>query len=128
MPALNIVQLTVNNEPIGIKPNSFSFTDGRGDRTVRTKMSGNNSTTIASTDVETAISMCKFSLIMESSTPDTVIEWRDNIDANVVVAQDSSTGKTYTFNRAIITTSPEFAAGADAEVEIEFQSARVVKS
>ena len=42
MPGLNVVQLTVNNEAIGIKPNSFSYKTGRGERRVRTKMSGSN--------------------------------------------------------------------------------------
>ena len=126
MSALNIVQITVNNEPVGIKPNSFKFKAGVGDRTVRTKMSGNNIDTVVSTDVETSKAMCSFTLLTEADTAPTVIQWQDNLDANVVVGQDSFTGKTYTFNKAIIISDPEFGTGVDGETEVEFESTRVI--
>jgi hypothetical protein len=125
MSALNVVQITVNNEPIGIKPNSFKFKPGIGDRNVRTKMSGNNIDTVVSTDIETAKGMCSFTLLTEGDTIATVTTWQNNLDANVVVGQDTETGKTYTFTRAIIITDPEFGTGVDGETEIEFESSRV---
>lgn len=127
MAALNIIQLTINNEPIAIKPNSFSMTGGRGERHVRTKMSGANTDTVVSVDIETSKSMSKFTLLTETSTSTKIFEWQDNFDANVVVAQDDA-GNTYTFNRAIITTDPEIQSGVDGETEVEFESSSVAVS
>ncbi len=126
MAALNVIQLTINNEAIGIKPNSFKFTTGRGERTVRTKMSGSNLSTVQSSDVETQVSMCKFTLLSETDTTAKLTEWQDNFDSNVVIAQDAD-GNTYTFTKAIITSDPEISAGVDGEVEIEFTSSPVVQ-
>ena len=126
MSALNIVQISVNNETIGIKPNSFSFTSGRGERQVRTKMAGSSTTTVVSQDVETQKSMPKFILITETDTPSKVIEWQDNLDSNVVTAIDVD-GNTYTFNKAILTSDPEFVAAVDGETALEWESQVVVQ-
>lgn len=126
MTALNIVQITVNNQAVAIKPNSCSFTAGRGERTVRTKMSGRNLSTVASEDVETQTSMIKFTLLTETDTTDLVTSWQDNGDANGIVMQDVD-GNTYTFNKAIITNDPEINSGVDAETEVEFTSSPLVK-
>jgi len=125
MAALNIIQLAINNETIAIKPNSFSFTGGRGERTVRTKMTGSSVSTVISTDVETQKSMVKFVLISETTTAPKVFEWQDRFDENSLVAIDSE-GNTYTFNRAILITDPEINAAVDAETAIEFESQSVV--
>ena len=69
--------------------------------------------------------MAKFTLFSETDTASKVTEWQDNLDANVVIAQDND-GNTYTFNKAIITNDPEIAAGVDGEVEVEFRSSTVV--
>ena len=126
MAALNVVQIAVNNETIGIKPNSFVFTGGRGERTVRTKMTGSATTTVVSTDVETQKSMCNFTLITETDTPAKVFEWQDNLDSNVVTVIDDD-GNTYTFNKAILTTDPQITAAVDGETPLEFESQVVVQ-
>jgi len=127
MSGFNVVQITVNNEPVAIKPNSFKFKPGVGDRNVRQKMSGNNIASVVTTDIETSKAMCSFTLLMEGDTVEKVVQWQDNVDANVVIGQDSETGRTYTFVRAIIVTDPEFATGVDGEVEVEFESSRVAQ-
>jgi len=126
MGALNVVQMTINNEAIGIKPNTFEFTPGRGDRRVRTKMSGNNKQTVLSVDKETEFSKVMFTLITETDTAKKIMEWQDNFDANVIVAQDDG-GNTYTFNQAILLTDPSIKSGVDGETPIEFQSETVAK-
>lgn len=125
MATLATPQIVVNNETIGIKPNSFTYTEGFGERKVRVKSTGGGQKEIITTrDVETELSMCKFIIYAEDTPIETVRDWLANVDANVIQAADGNFQRTFT--QAIITNNPEVNLGVDGEVEVEFQSAPAV--
>ncbi len=121
MSGLATPQIIINNEVIAIKPNSFTYDEGFGERSVRVKSSGGGSKTIVVTrNVETEMSTCKFVVLTEDTTLAKLRVWLNNLDNNVV--QVSDTGFQRTFSQAIITNKPEAALGADGETEIEWMS------
>lgn len=126
MSALDAIQATINNVTYGVKPNSVTFTAGRGERMLRTKQSGSGVTNVVSKDAETQFSVVKFTLLSETDTPATVTEWQDNFDNNRIVLVDPD-GNPYTFNRAVITADPEHGVGAEGEVEIEWNSEPMIQ-
>lgn len=119
--ALSIVSVIVNNEVVSIKPNSFSFTEGFGERKVRAQSAGPGSTSnVTSEDIETQFSMCKFMLYTTAAHVNLVRRWQANFDQNKVTASDE--GITRSFENAIIINNPEVNIGVDGEIEVEFQS------
>lgn len=121
MAGLSTPQILVNNEVIGIKPNSFEYDEGFGERNVRTKSAGGASRQIVVTrNVETEKSTVKFVLFTEDSSISVVRQWLNNIDANVIQASDS--GFNRTFNQAIITGNPTNGLGVDGEIPLEWES------
>lgn len=121
MPALVNPTVVVNNVPIYIKPNSFSYTEGAGERKVRPKTSGPGAIkNVITEDVETQFSMVKFTLLSETEAVDFHKDWLDRLDQNTIQATLGDFDRT--FNRAIITTDTEISFGQDGEFEIEFRT------
>lgn len=110
----------VNGTVVAVKPNSFSYTEGFGERKVRVASSGGGSTTqITSEDIETQTSMCKFMLYATSDNVELIRGWQDKRNANAIEVTDKDEFKR-NFKKAIITNDPNIALGVDGEVEIEF--------
>lgn len=116
----------VNNEPVPIVPNSLTFTEGKGEQTMRAASIGGAETEqVFSENVETNFSMVKFSVFNDPVSINLVRSWKANKNLNVV----SVTGKTSdgeklirTFNKAAILNDYEVALGSDTTIEIEFKS------
>lgn len=121
MAGLATPTIQVNGETIAIKPNSFEYDEGFGERKVRIKSAGGSSRqTVVTGDVETQKSSFKFTLLTEDTSIEQVLEWLQKVDTNVVQAAD--VGFTRVFNQAIITTPPKNLLGVDGEIEIEWES------
>jgi len=125
MAAISTPAIVVNNVPVGIKPNSFSYTEGFGERNVRVASAGGSAKeTIVSENVETQLSMVKFTLFTTSGNLTLAREWAANKGNNVIEASDDNF--TRSFTNAIITNDFEVSAGVDGEFEIEFKTTAAV--
>lgn len=123
MGGLSVPQIIVNDEVIAIKPNSFSYTEGFGERTVRTKSAGGGNTTIVVTEnAETQTSMVKFTILTEDTSIEKVRGWLALKDANRIQAGEGSFSRT--FAQAVITNNPEAALGESGEIALEFTAQR----
>jgi len=112
----------VNGDTIAIKPNSFSYTEGFGERKVRVASSGGGATTqITSEDIETRISTCRFMLYSTEDSVALIRDWQDRRSANAIEVSDKDVFKR-NFQKAIITNDPNVALGVDGEIEVEFTS------
>lgn len=121
MTGLATPTIQVNGDTIGIKPNTFEYDEGFGERKVRVKSAGGSSRqTVVTRDVETQKSSFKFTLLTEDVSVDLVREWLAKEDTNVIQAADVNF--TRVFNQAIITTPPKNLLGVDGEIEIEWES------
>lgn len=116
----------INNVTIAIKPNSFSYTEGFGERKVRVASAGGGSISqITSEDIETQLSMCKFMLYSTSDNVKLIRKWQTLSDGNCVEVTDKD-GFKRVFGGAIITNDPDVGLGVDGEVEVEFTTKAAV--
>lgn len=123
MGGLSTPQVIVNDEVVAIKPNSLSYTEGRGERNVRTKSAGGGSTSVVVTrNAETETSMVKFVVLTEDTSIETVLGWLDLFDANRVEFSEGGLDRTVT--QATVTNNPEVNIGESGEIEIEFTGQR----
>ncbi len=128
MTSLFAPTIVVNNTAVAIKPNSFTYTEGFGERKVRVASTGGGQTTqIFSDDIETQMSTCKFMLYTTSDNVDLVRGWQANGSVNAIEVTDKD-GFTRTFLQALITNDPEVALGVDGEVEVEFTTKRTIST
>ena len=126
MRALFAPTVVVNSVAIGIKPNSFSYKDGLGERNVRVASVGGGGTeTIVSENIETQQGVCTFTLFSTDANAKLIRQWLFNRENNSVEVTDKG-GFSRTFLKAIVVNDPEIALGQDADVEVEFQSQRAV--
>lgn len=119
-------QIIIDNQVIGIVPNSFSYTEGFGEQTYNVQSGGGNSVqTVLGQNVETAMSDVKFRVY---NTLDNIELLRSYKAANilgrtqVITASDQASGMTRTFQGGILTNNYEVALGADSEIDIEFKT------
>ena len=114
-------QILVNGATVGIKPNSFDYDEGFGERNVRVKSAGGSSRQMVVTEnVETQKSGIKFTLLTEDTSITIVRGWLALKDQNIIQAGD--VGFDRVFNQAIITNVPKNMLGVDGEMEIEWES------
>lgn len=112
----------VNGVSVAIKPNSFSYKEGFGERKVRIASGGGGTLTqVVSEDIETQLSTCKFMLYSTSDNVSLVRTWQKDGDANAVEVTDKD-NFSRVFTNAIITNDPDVALGVDGELEVEFTS------
>lgn len=116
--------VTVNDEVILIKADSFEYTLGFGDMNLRPESAGGGSQEIVATeDVSTKISMCKFTVLTKSTTKNQVTGWlvaSRRGPGNVVKASEGDFN--VTFRQARIITDTNFSLGSEGETEIEFKA------
>ena len=125
-----MIQLTnaavlANNEVVGVDPNSVSFTEGKGEQSMRTvSVGGGKVEQVYAENVETNMSKLKFSM---PTTPENVklaLAWKNNKNGNVyVIAGSTPEGDvTRTFTQAAVVNDYEVPVGVDASIEIEIMS------
>lgn len=126
-----MIQLTdaavlMNDEAIGINPNSLSYTEGFGEQNVRAVSIGNGKTEqVFARNLETNFSTVKFTL---PTTPDNIElarSWKAAGNGNVCqIAGSTPDGKdvTRTFTQAVVINDYEVAIGSEADIEIEIRS------
>lgn len=123
MGALINPAVVVNNQPVAIKPNSFSYTEGFGEFKTRVQTAGPGSIeNINTEDVETQKSMVKFTLLTTTENIDIARQWKANFDQNSITATAPDFSRS--FGSALLMTDVEIAAGQEGEFEVEFTTRR----
>lgn len=121
---LAVPTIKVNNDVIGIVPNTFKFTPGDGETKVRAASTGgNNATSVHTQDAEMMYSVVKFHLMNTINNMSMVRDWKANFAANTVEALQRGTGDQKDFSLAYksmsVTNDPENVAAADGVIEVE---------
>lgn len=111
----------VNNLSTPIVPNSFSYTEGFGEQTVRTQSAGGGGVqSVFSNNVETNLSMVKFSMFPTAENIALIRQWKSNGNENVISA--SGSGLTRSFTNATLVNDYEVNLGADSQIDLEFKT------
>lgn len=120
--ALSNATVVVNNLATPIVPNSFTFTEGLGEQTMRTQSSGGGSVqTVFSNNVETNKSMVKFSVYNTAENIDLLKTWKQNKDANAISVTGDD-GFARSFSGAALINNYEVNLGSDTAIDVEFES------
>ncbi len=118
--ALSNPTVVVNNLATPIVPNSFTFTEGLGEQTIRTQSSGGGSVEpVFSENVETNKSMVKFSVFNTAENIDLVKTWKQNKNANAISV--TGEGLTRSFSGMALISNYEVNLGSDTTIDIEFE-------
>jgi len=121
---LSDAALLVNDEAIGIIPNSLVFTEGLGEQKIRAVSIGGGATEqVFANDLETNYAMVKFDM---PTTPENVAlarSWKTNGNGNVAqIAGETAEGQlTRTITQAALTADYEIPIGTEANISIEMQ-------
>lgn len=119
---LSTPTITVNNVVVAIIPETFTYTEGKGEATLRAASSGGGRvTTVFTRNVSTQISAPKFGLYNTNESLDLAREWANNDDENVITATDVN-GFSRTFSGAAITNDYEPKLSSDGSIDLEFMS------
>jgi hypothetical protein len=112
--------VTVNDQVIGIVPNSCSYKPGLGDVNVRAQSAGGRSIDVVVTEnAETMISSVTFSLYNTQANVGYVRDWQNNTtNGNTITLSDGSFVES--FREMFVVTDPEVSLGADGSVEVVF--------
>ncbi len=121
---LSVPTIKLNNDVIEIMPNSFMYTPGDGEVTVRAASTGGGNTkAIHTQNAETMFSKQKFSLPNTGRNADLIRDAKASIGGNTIDAIQLGTGTAKDFRLAFrnlsITNDPEVNASADGVIEVE---------
>ena len=117
--------LLVNNEAVGIVPNTLVFTEGKGEQSVRAMSTGGGGVEqVFANNLETNFSTIKFSLPVTIDNVKLAKGWKVNGNQNVVqIAGFTVDGDlTRTFTQAALINDYEVAIGTETDIEIEMNA------
>lgn len=110
--------VNVNNQAVFIIPNSCMYTEGKGEQTVSTQVSGSNVETVLSDNAETKMSKVSFELSNTPANIETARLWKSLENNNGIIIQDDS-GFTRTFTNMTLTADYEVNLGTGGNIPIE---------
>lgn len=121
--AVTTPKITVNNQNIAIKPNSFKFTEGLGEQKVDVQSAGGNAVQqVIKQDANTMKSSVKFALENTIANIEVTKTWKLNPGANAITATAAITGDfTRTFSLCTLINNYEVGLGVDTDTELEFE-------
>jgi hypothetical protein len=122
---LSDVTVVVNNETVGVIPNSVSYTEGFGEQAVRAvSIGGGKTEQVFSNDLESNYSKVKFDLPSTVDNIDLARKWKVQGNANVVSlqAQNADGNVVRTFTGAAFTADYDVELGVDSNISCEFMS------
>lgn len=122
---LSDASVLVNDEVVGIIPNTLKYTEGFGEQKVRTMSIGGGAVEqLFSRDLESAYSKATFDL---PTTPENIAlarAWKANGNLNSVqIAGKTVEGDlTRTFTQAVFVSDPEIEIATEGVINVEFNS------
>lgn len=122
--------ILVNNEPVGIMPNSLVYDEGLGEQNMRAaSFGGDEVEPVYSDNIETKFGSVTFALPATIQNINLARAWKVNRNNNVVqvvgTTPDGGT-LTKTFTSAAILNNYPVALGSDTDIPIEFKSRAAV--
>lgn len=119
--AISTPSIVVNNVPVGILPNSFKYTEGLGEQTMRTQSAGGGSVDIVySTNAESLMSKVTFSMLNTAQNINLIKGWKTNTNKNAISVADQLSGFTRNFSNMALVSNYEVELGADGTIALEF--------
>lgn len=126
---LSNVSVIVNNDLVAIIPNSFTFTEGLGEQTVRAASAGGAQVEqVYSDNVEMRYSTIKFDLPATIANIAKAREWKQNKNRNLLqMAGKTVDGNiTRTFSQASLLSNYEIGVSSDGKLSLEWRSSPAV--
>jgi len=128
---LNNPTITVNNNPIPVKANSVSYTEGLGEQTLRVESTGGgNVTQVYADNIEMKKSKVKFSMLPTVANIESARQWKilANSNAITITGIDNITLQTLTrtFASCALISNYDVNLSSDGDMEIEFEGASAV--
>lgn len=118
--------ITVNNDTVGIVPNSLSFNEGRGEQNILAVSDGGGRVSqVFSNNLETNFANVTFSVRTTADMVERVLQWKDNGNNNVIIiAAEDANGNDFirTFTQAAFTANYEVQIQAEGVIEVGFAS------
>lgn len=119
--ALSNPTVLINNLAVAVVPNSVTYTQGKGEQTVRVQSAGGGSVqSVFSNNVETNLSTVKMSLFPTAENIALIDGWKDNGNSNAISI--TATGLTKSFANAALINDYEVSLGSDTQIDIEFKT------
>ena len=116
----------VNNDAVGIVPNSLTFTEGLGEqRVLAVSEGGGQVSQVFSNDLESNFGMVRFSMRSTAGNIEKVRGWKAGGNTNVVIiAGEDAEGNDFirTYTQASITNNYEVGIATEGVIEVEFQA------
>ena len=116
----------VNNDAVGIVPNSLVFTEGMGEqRVLAVSEGGGEVSQVFANDLETNFGMVRFSMRSTANNIEEVRSWKANGNKNVVIiAGEDAEGNDFirTYTQASIANNYEVGIATEGVIDIEFQA------
>ena len=122
---LTTATVVVNNEVIGIVPNSVEIDEGLGEQDVKAvSVGGGKVEQLYIEDVETKFGEAKFEMPTTPENIELARAWKVNQNRNVVQIVGSTTEGTVTrtYTQAALTENYKIPVGPDATMEIRFKA------
>lgn len=122
--AISGTELKINNETISYEPNTLVYGSGKGDRKVSPQVDGGGRVShVFSNDISTAFGMVKFSLRVTVNNRRKYETLHTNEEKNVIKLTMPD-GTPEIFEEMAIVNQPEFDAGVDGLIELEFNGSQ----
>jgi hypothetical protein len=130
--SLSVPAIRVDNDVIGIVPNTFKFTYGAGETNVRAASTGGgNAQSVHSQNAETMFSKVMFSLYPTAENFIRIKNWKTGIANHTLEAMQRDAGVRGDFAEAFkglsMTNDPDIVAAADGVIEIEMAGDRILQ-
>lgn len=115
----------VNDQIVGIVPNSLVFTEGQGEQDIKAaSLGGGRVEQVYSENIETNFSMVNVELYATKDSIEDSKTWKSNANQNVVqiFGRTPEGVVSRTFTQAALLTDPAKALGTDTTIPLEFKA------
>jgi len=113
--------ITINGITVPIAPNTFTFTEGKGEQSLEVQSSGGGTVeSVYMDNAESKLSKVTFSMKNPAENIDLIRSWKSNLNNNSISAV--AEGFTRTFNNAALTSDYEVNLGSGVQIDLEFMS------
>lgn len=127
---LSVPSIRVNNNVIGIVPNTFSYKAGDGEvKVTAASTGGGNAVSVHGQDAETMFSTLKFSVYPTISNISLIRDWKAAVAGNTLDAMQKGSPKDFgiAFKGLSVTNDPDINAGADTVIDIEMAGDKIAQ-
>jgi len=119
---ISVPAIQVNNDTVGLVPNSYKRTGGYGETTVRAaSLGGGSASAVHTRNAETMFSKVMFQIFVTTDNIQLVADWKAAGSGNTISASQRVSGKDFAeaFKNMSMTNDPEIPMTADGVIDIE---------